>query len=211
MSTSVLIVDDHAIIRKGLSDLFAARSDFNVVGTAADGADAVRLARETNPDVVLMDLSMPGMDGVEATRQLMNVSPVSKVVILTSFSEAERITDAVRAGAIGYLLKDAEPEALIAGVRSAAAGDAPFDARAARALLPPPADSPAGGQADHPLTARELEILKLVVAGLPNKSIARQLGISEKTVKSHLTNAFAAIGVADRTSAAVWAERNGIS
>jgi DNA-binding NarL/FixJ family response regulator len=206
MSVSVLIVDDHAIIRKGLSDLFAAQADIELVGAVPDGAEAVREAGETTPDVVLMDLSMPGIDGVEATRQLLVASPESKVVILTSFTEAERITEAVRAGAIGYLLKDAEPEALLAGVRSAATGDAPFDPRAARALLP--------GQKQprpaHPLTVREREILKLVVDGNPNKSIARKLGISEKTVKAHLTNAFAAIQVTDRTSAAVWAERNGL-
>jgi DNA-binding NarL/FixJ family response regulator len=203
MSVSVLIVDDHAIIRKGLSDLFAAQADIELVGAVPGGAEAVREAGETTPDVVLMDLSMPGIDGVEATRQLLVASPESKVVILTSFTEAERITDAVRAGAIGYLLKDAEPEALLAGVRSAATGAAPFDPRAARALLP-------GQKPAHPLTVREREILKLVVDGNPNKSIARKLGISEKTVKAHLTNAFAAIGVTDRTSAAVWAERNSL-
>lgn len=207
MTVSVLIVDDHAIIRKGLSDLFGARAEFDVVGTASDGADAVRRASESRPDVVLMDLSMPGIDGVEATRQVLDASPQSKVVILTSFTEADRITQAVAAGAIGYLLKDAEPDALIAGVRSAAAGDAPFDARAARALLP----SHTKARPEDQLTPREIEILKLVVAGLPNKSIARQLGISEKTVKTHLTNVFAAIGVSDRTAAAIWAERTGLS
>lgn len=207
MSVSVLIVDDHAIIRKGLSDLFGARPEFEVVGTASDGLDAVRRASESRPDVVLMDLSMPGIDGVEATRQVLHASPESKVVILTSFTEADRITQAVAAGAIGYLLKDAEPDALVAGVRSAAAGDAPFDARAARALLP----THAKPRVEDQLTPREIEILKLVTTGLPNKSIARQLGISEKTVKTHLTNVFATIGVADRTSAAIWAERTGLS
>jgi DNA-binding NarL/FixJ family response regulator len=206
VSISVLIVDDHPIIRKGLSDLFRARPEFQVVGAASDGAEAVRLARENRPHVVLMDLSMPGIDGVEATRQVLDVSPDSKVVILTSFTEADRITEAVDAGAIGYLLKDAEPDALVAGVRSAAAGDAPFDARAARALLP----AQTKRRPEHQLTLRELEILKLVVAGLPNKSIARHLGISEKTVKAHLTSVFSTIGVTDRTSAAVWAERNGL-
>lgn len=204
MSVSILVVDDHAIIRKGLTDLFDARTDFEVVGTAPDGDEAVRQAAQSQPDVVLMDLSMPGIDGVEATRQLLEASPNSKVVILTSFTEADRITAAVRAGAVGYLLKDAEPEALIAGVQSAAAGHAPFDARAASALLP----GQASAYSAQRLTARELEILKLLVEGLPNKTIARRLGISEKTVKTHLTNVYAAIGVADRTSAAIWAERN---
>lgn len=207
MSITVLVVDDHPIIRSGLADLLATQRDIQLLGAVADGFAAVRLAGETRPDVVLMDLSMPGIDGVEATRQLLATAPDSKVVILTSFTEADRITAAVQAGAVGYLLKDAEPEALLAGVRSAAAGDAPFDARAARALLP----SPANRQPTHPLTAREREILALVTDGYPNKAIARRLGISEKTVKSHLTNVFAAIGVTDRTSAAVWAQRNGIS
>lgn len=207
MSVSVLIVDDHAIIRKGLIDLFGARLEFEVVGAVADGHDAVMRAGEWRPDVVLMDLCMPGMDGVEATRQVLDASPDSKVVILTSFTEAARITQAVDAGAIGYLLKDAEPDALLAGVRSAAAGHAPFDARAARALLP----THGRRRPEEQLTTRELEILKLVTAGLPNKTIARQLGISDKTVKTHLTKVFAAIGVADRTSAAIWAERNGLS
>jgi DNA-binding NarL/FixJ family response regulator len=207
VTVSVLIVDDHAIIRNGLSDLLTAQPDIELVGAAPDGAAAVRLAAETRPDVVLMDLSMPGIDGVEATRQLLAGAPDSKVVILTSFTEAERITAAVQAGAVGYLLKDAEPETLLAGVRSAAAGHAPFDARAARALLPTQAHQ----RPAHPLTAREREILALVVEGHPNKTIARRLGISEKTVKSHLTNIFAAIGVTDRTSAAVWAERHGIA
>jgi DNA-binding NarL/FixJ family response regulator len=206
VSISVLIVDDHAIIRNGLSDLLAAQPDIHLLGAAPDGAAAVRFASNTRPDVVLMDLSMPGIDGVEATRQLLAVAPDSKVVILTSFTEAERITAAVQAGAVGYLLKDAEPEALLAGVRSAAAGDAPFDARAARALLP----AHGGQRQTHPLTAREREILALVTDGYPNKAIARRLGISEKTVKSHLTSVFAALGVTDRTSAAVWAQRNQI-
>jgi DNA-binding NarL/FixJ family response regulator len=206
VSISVLIVDDHPIIRNGLADLLGTQPDIQLLGAVADGFAAIKVASETRPDVVLMDLSMPGIDGVEATRQLLATAPDSKVVILTSFSEAERITAAVQAGAVGYLLKDAEPEALLAGVRSAAAGDAPFDARAARALLP---SSTNRGPA-HPLTPREREILTLVTDGYPNKAIARRLGISEKTVKTHLTNVFAAIGVTDRTSAAVWAERNGL-
>lgn len=202
MTISVLVVDDHVLIRRGLADLFADSTEIELVGTAADGAEAVAAAAAARPDVVLMDLSMPGMDGVEATRRVLAASPGSRVVILTSFTEADRITAAVDAGAIGYLLKDAEPETLVAGVRAAARGDAPFDARAARALLPTQRD--ARGPA---LTGREREILALVAQGLPNKSIGRRLGISEKTVKAHLTKAFATIGVADRTSAALWVER----
>jgi DNA-binding NarL/FixJ family response regulator len=204
---SVLVVDDHALIRRGLSDLFAGSDTIRLIGAAADANEAIEVAGAQRPDVVLMDLSMPGIDGVEATRRLLTASPESKVVILTSFTEAERITAAVDAGAIGYLLKDAEPEALVAGVHAAARGDAPFDARAARALLP----SQRRAESASALTAREREILGLVAEGMTNRSIARRLGISEKTVKSHLTNAFAAIGVADRTSAALWVQRNRIA
>lgn len=203
---SVLVVDDHVLIRRGLTDLFSAHDDIELAGAAADGNEAVAIATATQPDVVLMDLSMPGLDGTEATREVLKVSPSSKVVILTSFSEAARITDAVQAGAIGYLLKDSEPETLISGVRAAARGDAPFDARAARALLP---NQRLGGV--ELLTAREREILSLVASGLANKMVARRLGISEKTVKAHLTNVYAAIGVADRTSAALWAQRHGLA
>lgn len=206
-AVSLLLVDDHVLIRRGLADLFAAVPDIDVVASAAAGDEAVTLAASTKPDVVLMDLSMPGMDGVEATRRLLATSPDSSVVILTSFTESDRITAAVQAGAIGYLLKDAEPDTLIAAVRSAARGDAPFDARAARALLP----SQRRPNPAEELTARERQILELVTEGLPNKSIARRLGISEKTVKAHLTNAFSTIGVSDRTSAALWAKRNGLT
>lgn len=202
---SLLVVDDHVLIRRGLSDLFADVADIEIVAMAANGADAVAAARDSQADVVLMDLSMPGMDGVAATRELLAASPHSRVVILTSFTESDRVTDAVNAGATGYLLKDAEPHALIAGVRAAARGEAPFDTRAAGALLP---ERSAG---TGRLTNREREILGLVGQGLPNKTIARRLGISEKTVKTHLTNAFAAIGVTDRTSAAIWVQRHGLS
>lgn len=201
MTITVLVVDDHELVRRGLRDLLGTADDLTVVGAAVDGDEAVRLAEATQPDVVLMDLSMPGTDGVEATRRLARVSPGSRVVVLTSFSENERIVAALEAGAVGYLLKDVDPDELLRGVRAAARGDAPFSPHAARALLP---------RTGHELSPREREVLALVAQGLPNKTIARRLGISEKTVKTHLTSVFTTLGVSDRTSAALWAQRNGL-
>lgn len=202
MTVTVLVVDDHELVRRGLLDLLGTTADLQVVGAAVDGEQAVELAGHTTPDVVLMDLSLPGIDGVEATRRLGTVSPASRVVVLTSFSETERILAALEAGAVGYLLKDAEPDELLRGVRAAARGEAPFSPRAATALLPRPA---------HKLSPREREVLALVAEGLPNKTVARRLGISEKTVKTHLTSVFTTLGVTDRTSAALWAQRNGLT
>jgi DNA-binding NarL/FixJ family response regulator len=199
------VVDDHTVVRRGLIDLFATAEDIEVVGDAADGDAAVELVAECQPDVVLMDLSMPGMDGVDATRVIRTASPDVAVVILTSFSEQARILEAIDAGAAGYMLKDAEPDELLRGVRSAAAGESPFSPRAAKALLT------LGGQRQvaAELTGREREVLACVAEGLPNKLIARRLQISEKTVKSHLTSVFQRIGVTDRTQAALWAQRHG--
>jgi DNA-binding NarL/FixJ family response regulator len=196
----VLLADDHGVVRDGLTRLLGSVADIEVVAAAADGDQAVELAREHRPDVVLMDLRMPGMDGSEATRRLLESDPAMHVVILTSFSERDEILGALDAGAIGYLLKDAEPDELIRGVRAAAQGDSPLDPKAARTLL----GSRHTGQS-HPLTDREQEVLQLVARGLPNKLIARERGISEKTVKAHLTTVFQRIGVTDRVQAAMWA------
>src|SRR5689334_24591903 len=201
----LLLADDHQLVRAGLEQLLAAAADMDVVATAADGAEAVRLAEATDPDVVLMDLVMPQMNGVEATRRIVERCPGAAVVVLTSFSDQERILDALDAGAIGYLLKDVEPAQLLAGVRSAARGESPIDPKAARQLLRARGSRVAAG-----LTPREIEVLSLVRRGLANKQIARSLDISERTVKAHLTSAFQRIGVVDRVQAALWAERNGI-
>jgi DNA-binding NarL/FixJ family response regulator len=204
--TKIVLVDDHQILRVSLARLLDAEADLEVVGTAGGGAEALRIVDEQRPDVVLMDLSMPGMDGVEATRRLAGSAHPPKVVVLTSFSDRERILDALDAGAIGYLLKDAEPEDLLRGVRAAARGDWPLDPRAARLLLGEIGGRPTGPR----LSDREREVLTLVVDGLPNKLIARRLGISERTVKAHLTRIFEQLGVSDRTQAALWAERHGL-
>jgi DNA-binding NarL/FixJ family response regulator len=204
----VLLVDDHPLVRHGLTELLGGTPDLRVVAAVEDGDLAAAAATEHQPDVVLMDLSMPRMDGIAATRELLAALPTARVIVLTSFSESEKIHDALDAGAVGYLLKDAEPEDVVRAVRDAAAGDAPLSPRAARALLPQNR-RPGRAQSDA-LSAREREVLALVAAGLPNKSIARRLEISEKTVKAHLTRVFVVLGVSDRTSAALWAQRHGV-
>jgi DNA-binding NarL/FixJ family response regulator len=197
----VLLADDHLMVRTGLAVLLEATDDITVVGQVGDGAEAVRAAGEFHPDVVLMDLSMPVMDGVEATRSILADHPDVKVLVLTSFSDRDRVDDALAAGAVGYQLKDCEAADLLTAVRAAAAGHAPIDARVARALLP---DRRSGRPVDA-LSSREVEVLRLVTQGLANKQIGRALGITERTVKAHLGRVFRQIGVADRTSAALWA------
>ena len=204
----VLIVDDHALIRRGLSDLLSAAEGIDVVGSIDDGLLAAALVTELEPDIVLMDLSMPGLDGIEATRAVLQAWPTAKVIMLTSFSENARILAALEAGAVGYLLKDTEPEDVIRALRDAADGGVPLSPKAARALLP--GNRPAGNPSTDTLSARERQVLSLVAVGLPNKSIARRLTISEKTVKAHLTRVFSVLGVSDRTSAALWAQRHGL-
>ena len=202
----VLLVDDHRLLLAGLRSLLEAIDDVEVVGTAADGVEAVELADSLEPHVVLMDLSMPRMGGVDATREIVARHPDMQVVVLTSFSDQDLVLDAVAAGAVGYLLKDAEPGELVRGVRAAAAGESPLDAKVARTLLARQTER----SSDTLLSDREREVLTLVAEGLANKQIARSLGISERTVKSHLTSVFQRIGVSDRTQAALWAERNGL-
>jgi DNA-binding NarL/FixJ family response regulator len=196
----VLLVDDHPMVRAGLTGLIDATDDLRVVGEAADGEAALALVRDTAPDVVLMDISMPGLDGIESTRRLFDDGYAGAVVMLTSFSDQARVVDALAAGAVGYLLKDSEPAEVLAAVRAAAQGHAPLDPRVAGALLPKRAAAPGGD-----LSVREREVLLLVAEGLANKQIATRLGIAELTVKVHLGSVFRRIGVADRTSAALWA------
>jgi DNA-binding NarL/FixJ family response regulator len=204
----VLIVDDHPLVRQGLTAVLASVSDIEVVDAVADGTLAAEAAVAGRADIVLMDLSMPGMDGVQATSEVLALRPDTRVVILTSFAEQARVRAALNAGAVGYVLKDTEPEDLIDAVHEAAAGNAPISPRAAVALLPSRGASRPSPSAN--LSPRERQVLTLVAVGLPNKSIARRLQISEKTVKAHLTRIFAALDVYDRTSAALWAQRNGL-
>jgi DNA-binding NarL/FixJ family response regulator len=202
----VLLADDHGVIRDGLGRLISALEDIELAGVAADGAEAVERVRELAPDVVLMDLDMPRLDGIEATRRIVAEQPGTAVLVLTSFSDRPRILGALDAGACGYLLKDVSSEEVAEGIRAAARGEAPLDPRAARTVLTARAEpDPLGG-----FSPREREVLALLVEGLPNKLIARRLEITEKTVKAHLTSNFREIGVTDRTQAALWAERHGL-
>jgi DNA-binding NarL/FixJ family response regulator len=221
----IVLVDDHEIVRAGLRMLLGRYPDLEVVGEASDGEQALAVVAEQAPDVVIMDLSMPGMDGVTATARIVAEDPRARVLVLTTYADRDHVTAAIDAGAAGYTLKDADPTTLAAAIRSAARGEAPLDPRAARAILDrqraasssgplagaSSGDAPAAaaGTAAADLTAREREVLELVGAGLSNRLIARRLGISEKTVKAHLTRVFAQVGVTDRVQAALWWQRNG--
>jgi DNA-binding NarL/FixJ family response regulator len=203
----LLIAEDHPVVRAGLERLIDNEPDIELVGSASNGLEVVELARSLRPDVVLMDLSMPTMGGVEATRRILAAYAGSiSIVVLTSFGDREQILAALDAGAVGYLLKDAEPHELTDGIRSAARGDSPLAPRAAREVL---SMRNAPTHAPPKLSQREQEVLKLVSRGLANKQIARELEITEKTVKAHLTRVFQSIGVTDRTQAALWAKSRG--
>lgn len=198
--TRVMLVDDHPLVRAGLAALIGAAADLEVVAEATGGESAAAVAAASRPDVTLMDLSMPVVDGVEATRQVLAACPATRVVVLTSFHETARVGEALRAGAVGYLLKDSDPADLLSAIRSAARGHAPLDPRVATALLPT-TEVPLSEQ----LSARERQVLVLLTKGLSNRQIGRDLGIAERTVKVHVGSLFRRLGVADRTSAAMWA------
>jgi len=200
----VMVVDDHAVVRQGLIAFLAADGDLEVVAQVSSGEEVAAGVSQAAPDVILMDLSMPDVDGVEATRRALAARPEVRVVMLTSFSEPEHVNAALDAGAVGYVLKDAAPEEIVQAVKAAGRGEAPFSPRAAGALLQRRAVARPGDD----LTPRERQVLELVGQGMANKQISRKLGIKEKTVKAHLTNVFQRIGVTDRTSAALWASRN---
>ena len=199
----VMLVDDHPLVRSGLTQVLDADDGLIVVGSAAGGREAVDTVTDLAPDVVLMDVSMPGMDGITATRELLKRRPMTRVVMLTSYAEDETVLAALDAGACGYILKDAEPAEVVKAVFAAWRGEAPLASRAARVLL----GARIRPRSEENLTPREEEVLSLVGEGLANKQIARRLGISEKTVKAHLTNVFQSIGVESRTEAALWAQQ----
>ena len=197
----VLLVDDHRLVRVGLRSLLESTLGFRVLGEAGDGQEAIDEVARLKPDVVLMDLSMPVMDGVAATRAIRASQPDVRILVLTSFTDRARVHEVLAAGATGYVLKDCEPHELLASIGAAARGHVPLDPRVAGALLPGAASGPA-------LSPREEEVLRLVSQGLANKQVARALGITERTVKAHLGRIFREIGVADRTSAALWAREH---
>jgi two-component system, NarL family, response regulator LiaR len=206
MSIRILVVDDHSVVRQGLRMFLSLDPDFEIVGEAEDGTQAVELARRTQPDVVLMDLLMPVMDGIEATAAIRNASPDIEVVALTSVLEDSAVIDAVRAGAIGYLLKDAQADELCRAIRAAAAGQVQLSPKAAERLVRE-VRAPASPET---LTEREIEVLRLLAHGRSNKEIAHDLVISEKTVKTHVSNILAKLGVPSRTQAALYAARIGL-
>jgi len=199
----VLIADDHAVVRQGLRTFLGLQEDIEVVGEAADGEQAVAEAERLAPDVVLMDLVMPRMDGVEAIRRLHERVPAARAVVLSSFIDEDRLLPVVRAGAAGYLLKDVEPAELVAAIRTVHGGGALLHPRVAARLL--------AEVAGDPLTPREREVLALIGRGMANKVIARELGLAEKTVKTHVSSILAKLGVADRTQAALYAVREGLA
>lgn len=205
---SVLIADDHPVVRQGLRVFLEVQPDIEVVGEAADGAEAARLAKELGPDVVLLDLVMPGMDGVAAMEAMAEAAVESKVLIITSFGEHRAVVPAIRAGARGYVSKEVEPSALAAAIRAVAAGHVLLGPEVAAALLSADAGQSIGDGADPQLTAREREVLDLIARGRSNREIARALTVSEKTVKTHVSSVLMKLGVSDRTQAALWAVRH---
>jgi DNA-binding NarL/FixJ family response regulator len=206
----VLVVDDHAVVREGLRTFLELQDGIAVVGEAGDGEEAVRQAEALRPDVVLMDLVMPRLDGVGAMRELRVRLPATRVIVLTSFAEDERLLPAIQAGAAGYLLKNVAPAELARAVRAAHAGDALLDPHVAARLVEALAQ-PAGEEPPDRLTTREQQVLGLIARGFSNKRIARELGIAEKTVKTHVGHVLAKLGVADRTQAALQAVRMGLT
>jgi two-component system, NarL family, response regulator LiaR len=215
----ILVVDDHAVVREGLRAFLALQDGFEIVGEAADGEEALQRAAELDPDVILMDLVMPGRDGVSAMRELRarggGVSTGRpRVIVLTSFLDDERLLPALEAGAAGYLLKNSEPAELARAIRAAHAGEAIIDptvaARLVRALSDTDRTRPGAAQAFEQLTNRERQILALIAGGRSNKRIALELGIAEKTVKTHVGHVLAKLGVSDRTQAAVLAVQEGL-
>ena len=206
----VMLVDDHAVVREGLKNYLGAVPEFQVVGEASCGSDVVRVAQETKPQVVLMDLVMPEMDGVEATRRLREALPDVKVIVLTSFADDDKLFPALRAGAVAYLLKDVSPRDLAEAISAAARGESRLHPEVTKRLMA----GMAGGADKRPedlLTDREMDVLRCIARGKSNKEIGAELFISEKTVKSHVGSILDKLGLADRTQAALFAVKHGVS
>ncbi len=204
----VLIADDHAVVRQGLRTFLELQEEIDVVGEAADGEEAVEAATRLVPDVVLMDLVMPRLEGAEAISRIRELGLETRVIVLTTFLDDDKLFAAIRAGAAGYLLKDVQPQDLVSAIRTAHAGESPVDPAAATKLLE---EVSARRRPDGQLlTPREQEVLRLIARGRPNKVIARDLGLSEKTVKTHVSNILGKLGLTDRTQAAIYAVREGL-
>ncbi len=203
----VLIVDDHAVVRQGLRAFLQTQDDIDIAGEAADGEEAVRRVRELVPDVVLMDLVMPKLDGIAAIREIRSLSPSTKVIVLTSFADDEKVFAAVKAGAAGYLLKDVRPQELGEAIRVVNRGEALLHPTVAAKLMQKVAESGRREASPDSLTDREMDVLRLIARGMSNKEIALELGVAEKTVKTHVSNILQKLHLADRTQAALYAVR----
>jgi NarL family two-component system response regulator LiaR len=206
----LLIADDHTIVRKGLKVLLATEADMLVVGEAENGAEAVEKAESLKPDVVLMDLVMPEMDGIEATRRITTQQPGARVLVLTSFAADDKVFPAVKAGALGYLLKDSSPEQLIEAIRQVHRGEPSLEPSIARKVLQELSGG-AGKPTTDPLTEREMEVLRLIAQGLSNKEIASKIFVAEWTVRSHVSNILGKLHLASRTQAALFALKSGLA
>ena len=207
----VLITDDHDIVRKGLSVLLATERDMKVVGEARDGAEAVEKTASLKPDVVLMDLVMPRMDGIEATRRITEAHPTSRVLVLTSFAADDKVFPAVKAGALGYLLKDSSPEELVEAIRRVHQGEPSLQPDIARKVLQEISRPAREKPTTDPLTEREMEVLRLISKGMSNKEIAAAIFVAEWTVRTHVSNILGKLHLASRTQAALYALRAGIA
>jgi len=205
----VLVADDHAVVREGLRTFLELQEGIEVVAEAGDGAEAIELAERLRPNVILMDLVMPRLDGLDAMRVLQQGLPEARVIVLTSFADDEKLLPAIRAGAAGYLLKNVQPQELARAIRAAHAGEALLDPAVAARLVEAIAERGSDERA-HQLTPREREVLELIGRGLSNKRIARELGVAEKTVKTHVSHVLGKLGVSDRTQAALYAVRTGL-
>jgi NarL family two-component system response regulator LiaR len=206
---SVLIVDDHPVVRQGLRAFLKLQETIDLVGEAADGVEGMAKVRELSPDVVLMDLVMPGLDGVGAIREIRKISPKTRVLVLTSFADDERVFSSIEAGALGYLMKDASPQDVIQAIQDVSEGKPVLHPEIAKKLMHEVASAREETPVER-LTPREREVLALIVKGYSNQEIARELGISEKTVKTHISTILSKLHLADRTQAAVYALREGL-
>jgi len=209
----ILIADDHAIVRKGLKALLATEKDMTVIGEAENGAEAVEKAAALAPDVILMDIVMPELDGIEATRRVTAARPETRVLVLTSFAADDKVFPAVKAGALGYLLKDSSPEQLLGAIRQVHNGEPSLEPSIARKVLQELSHpgSGAGKPTTDPLTERELEVLRLIAQGLSNKEIASKIFVAEWTVRSHVSNILGKLHLASRTQAALYALKSGLA
>jgi NarL family two-component system response regulator LiaR len=207
----VLIVDDHTIVRKGIRALLAEIEDIAVVGEANDGVEAVAQAAALTPDVILMDLLMPQMDGIEATRQITSRQPRARVLVLTSFAADDKVFPAIKAGALGYLLKDSAPQDLVQAIRQVHHGEPSLHPTIARKVLQELAHPPESRPTPDPLSEREMDVLRLVAQGLSNREIAEKLVVSETTARTHVSNILGKLHLASRTQAALYALREGLA